>query len=299
MIIGEGGEGAGPAVAAVEVTAATFQAEVLQESMTRPVVVDLWAPWCGPCKQLAPVLEKAVAALKGKVKLVKVNIDAEPQIAQMLRVQSIPAVFAFAKGQPVDGFVGAQSASQIEAFLARLAGPAGPDPLEQALEQAQQLLDQGALDQAAALFERILAHDSGHIDAIAGRCRALIGLGQADAAGALLATLDEALLADEKIQGVKAQLALLADAPDDLAGLEAKVAAAGNDFAARLELARAYAACDRRSAAVDQLIAIVVAQRDWNDQAARKQLLTFFEAWGPADQATLEGRRKLSSAWFR
>ena len=297
MIIGEGGEGAGPA--AVEVTAATFQAEVLQESMKRPVVVDLWAPWCGPCKQLAPVLEKAVAALKGKVKLVKVNIDDEPQIAQMLRVQSIPAVFAFDQGQPVDGFAGAQPASQIKAFLERLAGPAGPDPLEQALEQAQRLLDEGAFEQAAALFERILAHDSGHIDAIAGRCRALIGLGRADDARRLLAGLDGELAGDARIQGVQAQLALLADAPGDLAGLEAKVAAAGHDFAARLELARAYAACDRRVEAVDQLIAIVATQRDWNDEAARKELLKFFEAWGPTDEATLEGRRKLSSAWFR
>ena len=302
IIIGEGG---GPAAeadgggAAPDVTAETFQAEVLEASRDRPVIVDLWAPWCGPCKQIAPVLEKVAKAAQGKVKLVKINIDEEPQIAQALRVRSIPAVFAFDKGQPVDGFVGVQPESQIKAFVERLAGAIGPSPVEQALEQADAALEAGEAQQAAELYRQVVAHEDDNVDAIAGLARALIALGRADEVAPLLEALDDETAADDRIQGVKAQLELMAGAGGDLAGLEAKVAADGGDLDARLELARAYAAADRREEAVDQLIAIVEIARDWNDGIARAELVRFFDAWGPADEATLDGRRRLSAAWFR
>jgi len=301
MIIGEGGDGGAPGGGgeiAKDVTTESFEADVLQDSMNQPVIVDLWAPWCGPCKQIAPVLEKVVKAANGAVKLVKINIDDEPQIAQALRVQSIPAVFAFDKGQPVDGFVGVQPESQIKAFVERLAGEIGPSPVEQALEQADAALEAGENEQAAAIYQQVMAHESDNVDAIAGLCRALIALGRTDDVTQLLDALDEEIVSDDKIQGVKAQLELMAGAGGDVAGLEARVAADGNDLDARLELAQAYAAINRREEAVDQLIAIIGIKRDWNEEAARTELLKFFEAWGPTDEATMDGRRKLSAAWF-
>jgi len=301
MIIGEGSApqgGNGGAAPVKDVTAATFQADVLQESTKQPVIVDLWAPWCGPCKQLAPVLEKAVRAAKGKVKLVKINIDAEPQIAQALRVQSIPAVFAFDQGQPVDGFVGAQSESQIKAFVERLIGPMGPSPIDQAMEQAAIAMEAKKFEEASAIYQQVMSHEPDNVDAIEGLCRALIGLGQVEDVRQLLEALDDELSADPKIQGVKSQLDLLAEGAGDSAALEARIAADGKDLEARLELAKAYAAQNRRDEAVDQLIEIIRIKRDWNDDAARKQLLKFFEAFGHTDPATIEGRRKLSAAWF-
>ena len=301
MIIGEGGDGRPPASggAVTNATAASFQKDVLEASLEGPVIVDLWAPWCGPCKQIAPVLEKLVDAAQGRVKLVKVNIDEEPQIAQALRVQSIPAVFAFDKGQPVDGFVGVQSESQIKAFIERLVGHVGPSPVEQALDQASQAMDGGAFEQAAALYRQVVTHETGNVEALAGLCRALIALGRGDEARELVEALDEEAAADDRIKGVLAQLDLLEGAGGDARAFESRIAADGGDFEARLELARVHAAADRREAAVDQLIAIVERKRDWNEEAARKELLKFFEAWGPEDPAAVEGRRRLSAAWFR
>ena len=281
-----------------DVTTATFQQDVLVASRERPVIVDLWAPWCGPCKQIAPILEKVVRAAAGKVALVKINIDEEPQIAQALRVQSIPAVFAFDQGQPVDGFVGVQPESQIKAFVERLVGDIGPSAVEQALAQADEALDGGSAEQAAAIYRQVLTRESDNVDAAVGLCRALIALGRTGDVTDLLESFDDAMADDERIKGVKAQLDLLGSATGDMAALEARVAADGGDFEARLELARALAAIDRREDAVDQLIAIITLKRDWNDEAARKELLKFFEAWGPTDQAAIDGRRKLSSAWF-
>ncbi|MBT5434801.1 MAG: thioredoxin [Alphaproteobacteria bacterium] len=299
MIIGEnGGAPAGGAAPVKDVTTDSFEQDVLKDSVNQPVVVDMWAPWCEPCKQLGPMLEKVVNAAGGRVKMVKINIDEEPQIAQALRVQSIPAVFAFDQGQPVDGFVGVQPESQIKAFVERLAGEIGPSPVDQALEQAGVALEAGEFEQAAGIYQQVMAHEAGNVDAIAGLCRALIGLGRADDVRDLLEALDDETQADEKIIGVRAQLELMAGAGGDTADLEAKVAANGNDFDARLELAQAYAAMDRREDAVDQLIAIIEVKRDWNEEAARMELLKFFEAWGPTDEATADGRRKLSSAWF-
>lgn len=281
-----------------DVTTATFQQDVLLASRDKPVIVDLWAPWCGPCKQIAPILEKVVRAAAGKVALVKINIDEEPQIAQALRVQSIPAVFAFDQGQPVDGFVGVQPESQIKAFVERLVGDIGPSAVEQALAQADEALEGGSAEQAAAIYRQVLTRETDNVDAAAGLCRSLIALGRTGEVTDLLDSFDDAIADDERIKSVRAQLELLGSATGDMAALEARVAADGRDFEARLELARALAAIDRREDAVDQLIAIIALKRDWNDEAARKELLKFFEAWGPTDQAAIDGRRKLSSAWF-
>ena len=297
----QGGESQAAAEAGGEVkdvTTATFQQDVLLASRDKPVIVDLWAPWCGPCKQIAPVLEKVVRAAGGKVTLVKINIDEEPQIAQALRVQSIPAVFAFDQGQPVDGFVGVQPESQIKAFVERLVGDIGPSAVEQALAQADEALEGGSAEQAAALYRQVLTRETDNVDAAAGLCRSLIALGRTGEVTDLLDSFDEDIAEDERIKGVRAQMELLGSATGDMAALEARVAADGKDFEARLELARALAAIDRRDDAVDQLIAIIALKRDWNDEAARKELLKFFEAWGPTDQAAIDGRRKLSSAWF-
>lgn len=281
-----------------DVTTATFQQDVLLASREKPVVVDLWAPWCGPCKQIAPILEKVVRAAAGKITLVKINIDEEPQIAQALRVQSIPAVFAFDQGQPVDGFVGVQPESQIKAFVERLVGDIGPSAVEQALAQADEALEGGSAEQAAAIYRQVLTRETDNVDAAAGLCRSLIALGRTGEVTDLLDSFDDAVADDERIKSVRAQMELLGSATGDMAALEARVAADGKDFEARLELARALAAIDRREDAVDQLIAIIALKRDWNDEAARKELLKFFEAWGPTDQAAIDGRRKLSSAWF-
>ncbi len=297
----QGGEGQAAAETGGEVkdvTTATFQQDVLLASRENPVVVDLWAPWCGPCKQIAPILEKVVRAAAGKVTLVKINIDEEPQIAQALRVQSIPAVFAFDQGQPVDGFVGVQPESQIKAFVERLVGDIGPSAVEQALAQADEALEGGSAEQAAAIYRQVLTRETDNVDAAAGLCRSLIALGRTGEVTDLLDSFDDAVADDERIKSVRAQMELLGSATGDMAALEARVAADGKDFEARLELARALAAIDRREDAVDQLIAIIAIKRDWNDEAARKELLKFFEAWGPTDQAAIDGRRKLSSAWF-
>ncbi len=298
MIIGEGAADGGAPAPVKDVTSATFQTDVLQDSMTQPVVVDLWAPWCEPCKQLGPILEKAVRQTKGKVKMVKINIDEEPQIAQALRVKSIPAVFAFDQGQPVDGFVGAQPESQIKAFVGRLVGDTGPSPVDEALAQAVTAMEAKQFDQAAAIYQQVMGHEPDNVDAIAGLCRAMIALGQVADVTELLAALDDEITADPKIESVRAQLELLAAGGGDVAALEARVAADEKDFEARFDLAKAYAAADRRDEAVDQLIAILAARRDWNDDAARQQLLKFFEAFGPTDPATQAGRRKFSAVWF-
>ena len=299
IIQGEESQAAAEAgVEVKDVTTATFQQDVLLASREKPVIVDLWAPWCGPCKQIAPILEKMVRAAAGKVALVKINIDEEPQIAQALRVQSIPAVFAFDQGQPVDGFVGVQPESQIKAFVERLVGDIGPSAVEQALAQADEALEGGSAEQAAAIYRQVLTRETDNVDAAAGLCRALIALGRTGEVTDLLDSFDDAMAEDERIKSVRAQLELLGSATGDMAALEARVAADERDFEARLELARALAAIDRRDDAVDQLIAIISLKKDWNDEAARKELLKFFEAWGPTDQAAIDGRRKLSSAWF-
>ena len=277
-----------------------FEADVIQASNEVPVIVDFWAPWCGPCKQLGPALEKAVSDARGKVRLVKVNIDENQQIAQALRIQSIPAVFAFDKGQPVDGFVGAQSESQVKAFVDRLAGQTGPSPVDQALEQAAAAMAQNDHGAASALFGQILQHEPDNLAAIAGLARCLIAAGDTDAADEVLARAAEDA-ENTDISGARAALALARQAAGrsgEVGGLEARVASNANDHQARLDLAVALFGGGERETAIDHLLEIMTRDMAWNDEAARKQLLEFFEALGPTDPLTLAARRRLSSLLF-
>jgi putative thioredoxin len=262
------------ASAVKEVTTASFRADVLTASTRQPVLVDFWAPWCGPCKQLAPALEKAVADAGGKVALVKMNIDDHPQIAGQLGIQSIPAVIAFDKGQPVDGFVGALPESQIRGFIERLVGPleGGPAAL---VAEADELAAKGDADGAAALYSEILAEDPVDPKAIGG----LAKLHVAAASAAL-------------------RLAEQASSVGELAPLEQAVAANPDNHQARFDLAVALSAKGDRAAAADQLLELIRRDRSWNDQAARKQLLQLFEAWGLMDPESVAARRKLSAIWF-
>lgn len=278
----------------------TFVADVIEASSDTPVIVDFWAPWCGPCKQLGPALEKAVRAAQGKVKLVKVNIDESPQIAQQLRIQSIPAVFAFSKGQPVDGFVGALPESQLKSFIERLVGPVGPTPIEQALQQAKAALDADDFTTATNIYMQILKQAPDEAAAIAGLARCRIGQGEIAAARELLDSVDNAAANDPEVEGAKAALALAEKAAQsgDTAEFEAKLAANPNDHQARYDLAMAHYAAGRNEEAIEELVEIVRREKAWDDEAARKMLLQIFDALGPTDPATVAGRRKLSSVLF-
>ena len=285
-----------------EVTTASFRADVLTASQRQPVLVDFWAPWCGPCKQLAPALEKAVADSNGKATLVKMNIDDHPQIAGQLGIQSIPAVIAFSKGQPVDGFVGALPESQIRGFIERLVGPLenGSAAL---LAEAEEAAARGDAAGAAEIYAEILAENPGETKAVAGLARLHVAAGQLAEAKALLDAapaaepgkdLDPAIAA----AGAALRLAEQASNVGELAPLEQAVAANPNDHQARFDLAVALSAKGDREAAANQLLEIVRRDRKWNDQAARKQLLQFFEAWGLMDPASVAARRRLSAIWF-
>lgn len=283
-----------------DTTTQGFRQDVIAESMQQPVLVDFWAPWCGPCKQLTPVIEKAVKDAKGKVKLVKMNIDEHPQIAGQLGIQSIPAVIAFSQGQPVDGFMGAQPESQVKAFIEKLAGPVGPGEAQQLVEAAQEALAQDDAAGASELFAGALEMEPEHPGAIAGLARLHLDTGDIEAAKGILAMAPEAKAQDPAIAAVRAavELAEQAAALGDTAELEAQVAAEPKNHQARFDLALALNARDRREEAVDHLIAIIRADRGWNEDGARKQLLQFFEAWGPMDEASVAGRRKLSALLF-
>jgi putative thioredoxin len=287
-----------------DTTTQGFRQDVIAESMNQPVLVDFWAPWCGPCKQLTPVIEKAVRDARGKVKLVKMNIDEHPAIAGQLGIQSIPAVIAFQRGQPVDGFMGAQPESQIKAFIDRIAGPAGPSPVEEVLAAAAEAAEQGDAAGASQLYAEVLAAEPENLPAIAGLARLHLDAGDLEGAKGFLAMVPEAKAndktQDKAIAAIRAAIELAEQAASlgDTAGLEARIAADPNDHEARFDLAIALNAGGRRGEAVDQLIAIIKADRAWNDQAARKQLLQFFEAWGPMDEQSVAGRRKLSTVLF-
>ena len=282
-----------------DTTTASFRQDVMAESMKQPVLVDFWAPWCGPCKTLGPIIEKAVKAAKGRVKLVKMNIDTDPQIAGQLGVQSIPAVFAFDRGQPVDGFVGALPESQIKGFIERLVGPIGRDAAE-TIAEATALLDAGDAVGAANLFAGVLAEEAENPDALGGLARAYVLSGALDQAEQVLASVPQAKQTHPAVAGAQAALDLArqSEAVGDLAGLIAAVEANPGDHQARFDLALAYNAHHRREEATDQLIAILRKDRAWNDDGARKQLIQFFEAWGHGDDATVAGRRKLSATLF-
>jgi len=283
-----------------DTTTATFRQDVIAESMNRPVLVDFWAPWCGPCKQLTPVLEKAVTAAGGAVVLVKMNIDEHPSIAGQLGIQSIPAVIAFQRGQPVDGFMGAVPESQVKEFIARLAGPAGPSPIEAALEEATRLIAEGDLAGASEIYAAILEQEPDNVAALAGLAKIQLDAGELENARQVLAMVPEAKAADPALAGIRAALELAEQAASlgDLAGLQARVAANPDDHQARFDLALGLAARGDRTAAVDHLIEIRRRDRDWNEDGARKQLLQFFEAWGVMDPDAIRGRRKLSTLLF-
>ena len=284
------------------VTAASFRADVLTASQRQPVLVDFWAPWCGPCKQLAPALEQAVAEAGGKVALVMMNIDEHPQIAGQLGIRSIPAVIAFDKGQPVDGFVGVLPESQIRGLIDRLVGPLDQGLPELAAE-AEEAAANGNVAEAAALYAEILSHNPGDAKAVASLAKLQVVAGQVETAKALLATVVAPAAGNDSDPAVVAAWAALrlaehAASVGDPAPLQQAVTANPNDHRSRFDLAVALSARGDRGSAADQLLEIIRRDRNWNDEAARKQLLQLFEAWGLMDPATVDARRKLSAIWF-
>jgi putative thioredoxin len=284
-----------------DATDASFVADVMEASKQQPVLVDFWAPWCGPCKQLGPLIEKVVAESNGKVKLVKINIDENPQFAGQLRVQSIPAVFAFVDGRPVDGFMGALPESQIKQFVARLAKMGNlADQIADALTMARTALDQSDFAATIDITSQIMTADPAQAEAYALKAQAEMQMEQLEAASATLAAVPADKQNDPNILSARASLDLLLN-PVDTSGistLEKKLADNANDHASRVELAVLLNGSGRREEAIDQLVHIIRKDRTWNDDGARKQLVQFFEAWGPKDDMTLLGRRKLSSVLF-
>jgi putative thioredoxin len=299
MTMLQGGDAAANAVVK-DTTTQTFVKDVIEESKRQPVLVDFWAEWCGPCKQLAPVLEKAVRAAKGKVKLVKMNIDKHPSIPGQLGIQSIPAVFAFANGQPVDGFLGALPESQVTAFIERVTKDRLGGEETDLLKSADEALAQGEAATAANLYAQVLAQDSGNVAALAGLARSYVRTGAIEQAKQTLALVPEAKRNDAAVAAARAALDLAeqAKAVGPLAELEKKVADNPLDHQARFDLAVALNSKGRRAEAVDNLIEIVKRDRQWKEDGARKQLVQFFEAWGPTDEATVNGRKRLSSILF-
>jgi putative thioredoxin len=285
---------------------ATFAADVLEASREVPVIVDFWAPWCGPCKQLGPVLEKAVTEAEGAVRLVKVNIDENPEIAQQLRIQSIPAVFAFKDGQPVDGFMGALPESQIKAFVSGLTGGGhdhgGPGHAEEVLAMAAEAFAAGDIGAAAQAYGHVLQDDPGNPKAVAGLATCYLKSGDIERAKTTLQLVRPDGAADDAIRAAEAELKLLESATQAPRGevevLKAKLTADANDHQARFDLAQALDAGGDREAALNELLEIVRRDRKWNDDGARKHIVTLFEAMGPTDPRTLDARRKLSTLLF-
>jgi putative thioredoxin len=300
-IKGSSAPAAAPGDVIKDATTATFAKDVLEVSRNVPVLVDFWAPWCGPCKQLTPILEKVVRSHNGKVRLVKINVDEHPAIAGQLRVQSIPTVYAFKDGRPLDGFMGAQSEAQVRAFIDRLLGDEAAADLSNALEEAGKLLEAGDLQSAAEIFAAVLQEDRENLAALAGLVKCYLGTGDIARAEQTLALVPPAKADSQPIAGVRAALDLAKRskaAAGNLGDLKAKIGANPADHQARIDLAMALAATNDKAGAVTELLEAFRRDRNWNDQAARKQLLQLFDAWGPKDPATLEGRRKLSSLLF-
>ncbi len=281
--------------------AASFEADVLAASAETPVIVDFWAPWCGPCKELTPAIERVVRAAGGKVRLVKINVDENQELAGQLRVQSIPSVFAFKDGRPVDAFVGALPESQVKAFVDKLMGGAqGPSPVEQAMAQADAAFDAGEHDAAANIYGQIVGHDPNIVGARAGLIRCAVATGDLAGARRALDDLPEEIAGNAAFTAARTALELAeqAEGAGDTAVLVLRLEQNENDHEARYDLALALYAAGNASEAIDQLLEIVRRDRGWNDEAARKQLLKLFEALGPTHELTVGGRRQLSSMLF-
>jgi putative thioredoxin len=300
MTMLQGGETAATGSLVKDTTTQTFVKDVIEESKRQPVLVDFWAEWCGPCKQLGPVLEKVVKAAKGKVKLVKMDIDKHPAIPGQLGIQSIPAVFAFVNGQPIDGFLGALPESQVTAFIERVTKDRIGGEEKDLLKAADETLAKGDAAGAAELYAQVLAQDSSNVAALAGLARSYVATGAIEQAKQTLAMVPETKHNDSAVAAARAALEVAEQAKSvgPIAELEQKVAANPLDHQARFDLAVALNGKGRRQDAVDQLITIVKRDRKWNDDGARKQLVQFFDAWGPTDEATVNGRKQLSSVLF-
>ena len=278
-------------------TDASFMADVIEASKDTPVIVDFWATWCGPCRQLGPSLEKNVLAAKGKVKLVKVDIDANPQFAGQLRVQSIPAVFAFVGGRPVDGFMGALPDSQVKQFIDRIAGQAPANATDELLAMAKESLDVGDVGGAAQAYAQVLQAEPDNVKAIGGLARCYLSGGDNERAAEVVAMAPESAR-DPDLDSVRAALALADEGPGETGAFEQRLAKDPADHAARFEIAKALAARGAWAEAADHLLTIIERDREWNEDAARKQLLTIFEAAGAGSDITRAGRRRLSSILF-
>jgi len=283
-----------------ETTTQGFMKDVIEESKRQPVLIDFWAPWCGPCKQLTPILEKVVKAAKGKVKLVKMNIDDHPAIPGQMGIQSIPAVIAFVNGQPADGFMGALPESQVLAFIERLTKGKVGGEAQDLMKVAEQALADGDIQGATDVYTQLIEEDATNIGAVAGLARVYLAEGDIAQTKATLDKVPEAKRNDAAYAAARAALEVAeqANSVGPVGELEKKVAANPLDHQARFDLAVALNAAGNRNDAVEHLIAIVKRDRKWNDDGARKQLVQFFEAWGPTDEATVAGRKRLSSVLF-
>jgi len=285
-----------------ETTTQSFVKDVIEESKHQPVLIDFWAPWCGPCRTLTPIIEKAVIAAKGRVKLVKMNIDEHPDIPGQMGIQSIPAVIAFVDGRPADGFMGAVPESQVTAFIDKLTAgmPAGEPTVAELLKEAEAILAEGDPAGAAAVYAEAIAMEAGNIPALAGLAKCYVATGAIEQARQTLELVPAAKREDAAVKAVQAAIDLVeqAAALGPVTELEQKVAANPLDHQARFDLAVALNAAGQRPEATNHLLEIVKRDRKWNEDGARKQLVLFFEAWGPTDEATLDGRKRLSTILF-
>nr|WP_210265657.1 thioredoxin [Bradyrhizobium aeschynomenes] len=305
VTIVEQGSGAAPQAPDLikDTTTQSFVKDVIEESKRQPVLIDFWAPWCGPCKQLTPILEKAVKAANGKVKLVKMNIDEHPAIPGQMGIQSIPAVIAFVGGRPADGFMGAVPESQINAFIEKITkgvpGIGEPD-IAEILKEAEAVMAEGDAAGAAQIYAEVLAFDAANIPALAGLAKSYLETGAIEQAKETLAQVPEAKRTDSVVSAVQAAIDLAEQAQSlgPIGELEQKVAANPADHQARFDLAIALNAAGKRTEATAHLLEIVKRDRKWNEDGARKQLVQFFEAWGGADEATVDGRKRLSTILF-